>query len=423
MKYDYSFYNIILKETDEFTYLFNSLSGALCKLENKIHNQILKNIINDTDKCQYFDELLKQGFIKPIFKNEYNQILINERQAVLSTKLTKLSYVIAPTLACNLNCDYCFESGYRTNNYLSDNLVENVADFILKNINKSVKEIHLGWFGGEPLLAFNQIVKFNKYFRNKIKDLNVIYTSSMITNGVLLTEEKIKFLVENCNLKNIQITIDGTQEIYCQRKKATSEQFYQLLKNIKTASKYIKVTIRLNCDKGNFEDLKEVAKHIIDICENNSILTIYLAKIIDYLECGQPHFFNQLDFDKKRIEFDKYISGLLNKPYKKRIMNYHPTFCNLFKLNNLVIGPQGELYKCEHHVGQKDKEIGNIAYGYKYSNFMMNFIKNEPREVCKGCKIFPLCLGGCPAQKFDLPNQESCFYSEFYIKHILENYI
>ena len=39
------------------------------------------------------------------------------------------------------------------------------------------------------------------------------------------------------------------------------------------------------------------------------------------------------------------------------------------------------------------------------------------------CKIFPLCVGGCPAQKQDLKEGNSCYFSLEYIKELLKNHI
>ncbi len=423
MWFNYSFYNIVLKESANFVYLYNSYSGALCKLEKAIHSQILNEEIDDNIKCEYFEQLLNQGFIKPVDLNEYNRIILNERIAILSNPQNTLSYVIAPTLACNLNCDYCFESGYRNNSIVNDAKIIEIADYILSRINAEVKTINVGWFGGEPLVAYNQILKFSNYIIPKLREKEVSFSSSMITNGVLLSKDKVKALAEQCNLKRVQITVDGTKNVYCARKHATPNQFDTLLKNIKEASNFIKISIRLNCDKNNFDDLKAVANKIIEQCDNKKNLSIYLAKLIDYMGCGGDQFFSQDAFDNKRIDFDKYICELLGKPYEPNIYKYRKSFCGLFKLNNHVIGPNGELYKCEHHVGQAEKVIGDIKYGLNYNDTFMRFLENKPLEMCKKCKIFPICLGGCPAQKFDLPQGESCFYSEFYIKKLFDRFI
>lgn len=423
MKFNYSYYNNVLKEDDDFVYLYNSYSGALCKLEKEIHNLILNNVLDDNDKCEYFDTLFAQGLIKPIGLNEYNKIVLTERTTVLTNQSGSISYVIAPTLACNLNCDYCFEGEYRTNKIISDEKLIAVADYILKRTSPDIQEIRVGWFGGEPLVAFNQIVKFSEYLIPKLKEKNINYYSSMISNGVLLTKERAKILAEKCSLKKVQLTIDGTKEIYCARKRATAKQFDDLFENIKAALEFLKISIRLNCDANNYDNLKIVMEQLLTRCDNNKNLSVYLAKLVDYSGCGEEQFLSQKEFDAKRIEFDKYVCGLQKKPYKPQILKSRKSFCGLFKLRNQVIGPDGELYKCEHHVGQKDKVIGDIVYGLNYSDFLMKFIANEPLEKCKTCKIFPVCLGGCPAQKADLPQGESCFYSEFYIKHLLENYI
>jgi len=105
MIYNYSYYNIILKESQDFVYIYNSFSGALCKLEKDIYDLILNNEINDNVKCKYFDELYNQGFIKPKDLNEFNKIFLTERINILSSNNNKLSIIITPTLACNLNCE------------------------------------------------------------------------------------------------------------------------------------------------------------------------------------------------------------------------------------------------------------------------------------------------------------------------------
>ncbi len=419
MRYDYSFYNIVIKENEEFVYLYNSYSGALCKLEKKIHNTIINNVLTDDNKCMYFDELLKQGFIKPFDLNEYNKIILTEHITVLSKPKNSLTYVIAPTLACNLNCDYCFEKGYRDNSSISDELLMEVADYINNRTFHDLKEIHIVWFGGEPLIAYDKILKFSRYLIPKLEKKQIRFTSSMISNGVLLTKERAKALAERCELKKVQITIDGTKNVYCSRKHATEKQFDTLLENIKSALNHLKVSIRLNCDGENYEDLKVVTKLLVEQCGKNNNLNIYLAKLVDYDGCGRESFYSQEEFDIKQIEFNKYVCALQGKVYEPTILKYRKSFCGLFKLNNQVIGPNGELYKCEHHVGQADKVVGNIKYGLNYNDFLIKFVANMPQKKCKTCKIFPLCLGGCPAQKFDLPEGKSCYYSELFIKHLL----
>ena len=64
----------------------------------------------------------------------------------------------------------------------------------------------------------------------------------------------------------------------------------------------------------------------------------------------------------------------------------------------MVIGPNGELYKCEHHVGRKDCVVGTCKDGRFYSDVEMNFVSGKVEDRCKMCKYLPLCFGGCRSE-------------------------
>lgn len=413
---------MVINENADSVYLYNSYSGAFAKLEKEVYESI-NGIIEDNLPGPYFEDLLKQGFIKPLELNEFNKILLIERSAIFEQSEENLTFVIAPTLTCNLNCTYCFERTYRHNVIMSEQTLTDIIGFIQKKLSSKNKKLHITWFGGEPLLAYKLILKFNQELKELIKDKDINYSSSMITNGILLTEERVKALSEFGGLKKVQITIDGTEEVYCNQKNATPKQFQQVLKNIKEALQYIKVTVRLNCNKDNFDNIKKVVYDLVEYCGINDNLDFYLAKLIDYNCVGDKSCFEQDEFDLKFLEFKKYLCSVLHKEFKPDIPKYRKSFCGLFKLKNLVIGPQGELYKCEHFVGRDDKVIGNVKQGLFYTDEMLHFINNEVKEKCKACKIFPLCIGGCPAQKQDLLEGQSCYYSEGYIKQLLLSYM
>ncbi len=423
MKYIQSDYNIVISKDRDYIYLYNSFSGAFAKIENAVYLIIENEVLDDKKPCPYFDEFLKQGFIKPLELNEFNKIITMERGAIYDSSEEKLNFVIAPTLACNLNCAYCFENGFRNNRFMSDETVDEIIKFIGNKINNGTKSIHITWFGGEPLLAYNTIFEFNKKLKPIIADKTIQYMSSMISNGILLTEDKAKYLAEECNLKNIQITIDGKEKTYCKQKGATPVQFRQVLNNIKNAVNHLKISVRFNCNKDNFEDILFIANEIIDLCKCNENLKLYLARLVDY-SCGcESNFFSQEEFDSKYIEFNKFVCQKLGKDYKPKLPKYRKSFCGLFKLKNLVVGPDGELYKCEHYVGREEKVIGNIRQGLFYTDEMLDFVSNKIYAKCKECKLFPLCVGGCPAQKQDLGEKEACSLSLNYVKKILKGYI
>ena len=422
MNYCYSRYNIVLKENNEYVYLYNSYTGALCKLEKNTHEYISHNDFFN-ESCDHFDELLRQGFIIPHGLDEYNRIVLTEQINKLSLNKKSISYVIAPTLSCNLNCVYCFEDGVRENGIISEQTIIDIADYILKSLDFDTSSVFVNWFGGEPLIAYKRIEEFSKYIIPKLNDKGISYSSTMVTNGVLLTKDRAKVLKSECNINKVQITVDGTKDDYCVRKKASVKQFEQLMLNIKDILQFMQVSIRLNSDGDNFEDLKVITKEIYDNCNHSENLSFYIAKLVDYTHCGGECFFSQDDFDKRRIEFEKYVCEIQKKEYLPHILKSKRIFCGLYKLKNQVIGPHGEIYKCEHHVGNSEKIVGNIKCGLFYNDFLMKFMDSSHFEQCKNCKIFPICLGGCPADKYEMLPGETCFYSEYLVRNMLSRFV
>lgn len=423
MKYDFSKYNIVIKENADFIYLYNSYSGAFVKLEKQIYNYVSTNIVEDKNTVESFDSLLDEGIIKPINLNEFNKILLTERVAIYDQSKESVSFVIAPTFACNLRCKYCFEKNITMDATMDNKLIDDIVDYIIKSTTISTRKLHITWFGGEPLLEYEKILQLSEKLKLKLQDTTIKFTSSIITNGVLLNKDKILTLINICNLNNMQITLDGTEKKYCEKKGASPEQYKHVLMLIAEATKYVKVSVRLNCDKKNMDDLKDVAKLLIAKAHKITNLHLYLAKLVNYSDCSEPNLFSQTEFDVQKIEFEKYICQLLNKPYKPKLPHYRKCFCGLFKLKNIVIGPSGELYKCQHYVGLPDKVIGDIYNGIYCNDYTLNYLKNKPLDICKDCKVFPLCLGGCPSQKEILPKGESCWYSIDYIIQLLRNQI
>jgi hypothetical protein len=77
MKYCGSFYNIVIRESDTYTYLYNSYSGGIAKLERNVFDLVSNSILDDENKCDHFDALLAQGFIKPVQLDEFNHIVFS----------------------------------------------------------------------------------------------------------------------------------------------------------------------------------------------------------------------------------------------------------------------------------------------------------------------------------------------------------
>lgn len=418
MKYIASHYNLVIHENEQSIYLYNTYSGALAKLEKRVYESI-NSIPFDENGIEFFEKLVSEGFVVPEQLNEFNRILLNSKKDIYGNYSSELSFVIAPTLLCNLQCIYCFEHS-SCNDIMNMETGKSIVHYILSTITSDTKKVKISWFGGEPLIAFDVIKNLSKLLKDEFKERNIEYFPSMITNGTLLTEDKCKILVEECGIKKIQITIDGECETYCIMKHATKEQYYRLLENIFVATKYFAVSIRLNATKDNYYELENIAEYLKKNCLNKNNLKTYIAQVVDYSNSMDNKCFSLNEFLTKKIEFDlKDIKTISNGHLD--IPKYRKNYCGALRYRNAVIGPKGELYKCEHLIGEEDKIIGDVFNGLYYNDLYLEFLNNDFKPDCRECILFPKCLGGCPIQRKQLKHVESCCITIEYLIACLKN--
>ncbi len=321
-----------------------------------------------------------------------------------------LSVVIAPTADCNFNCFYCFEK-HKPKIYMNKETADNVVNFI-KSFNKKTDIL---WFGGEPLLNFSLI----KYLSEKLIENNIEYTASIITNGYLLNEHKIKEL-KNFKINNVQITFDGLESTHNKRRthKKGYPTFNKILKNLDILSKYslddnifINVTVTIDeTNKNEFSSLflflKERYFELFDKKMLNIVPNFVESRTSYNCKTNNSERLNFiLDLlDEKSIPIEYTLTYLYPK------QNIHP--CMMRKINSFGIGAGGNIYKCLEDFDNTEKSIGNInTKTFDNEKFMKLALSKDVFDdnICKDCIYLPLCGGGCP---YDLLNNTKNNYSE-----------
>ena len=125
---------------------------------------------------------------------------------------------------CNLACKYCFlgnNDEMKRKNFLPGNMSKETADKAIAFFVRQIKESGLDFeenkpvvifYGGEPLVNFEMLEYIAEQF-NSLRDVEKCLKNvelSMVSNGLLLNEERIRRLQE---LKvGIAISIDGFTE-------------------------------------------------------------------------------------------------------------------------------------------------------------------------------------------------------------------
>ncbi len=144
-------------------------------------------------------------------------------------------FTVILTDECNFNCSYCYQK--RGNTYLESTVLEKSLHFFLPYLKE---ECFIGFTGGEPLLAFNQIEQVVNHLKNKNKTHGKKIKFSLTTNGSFINEDILKFL--NQHKFTIILSFDGlAQDIF--RKKGSCKQ---LIRTIKTILKNHDIVLEIN---------------------------------------------------------------------------------------------------------------------------------------------------------------------------------
>jgi uncharacterized protein len=130
----------------------------------------------------------------------------------LNTKMRQL--ILGVTEQCNLRCRYCVYSGsyqyqrQHASRWMDFGIARKAID-LFGRCSSATENPTVGFYGGEPLLAFDLIRQVAEYVN---KNYNNRLRFDMTTNGTLLSGDIARFLVDN-NF-NLQVSLDGPLPIH-----------------------------------------------------------------------------------------------------------------------------------------------------------------------------------------------------------------
>lgn len=391
MAYKLSKFNNIIYENGTCT-IYNSFTSGVLGL-NEYYTNELKKIKNGSEldliDCELIKNLESAKMLVPADLDEVEYISVLSNASRFDS--TSLNLTIAPTLACNFACPYCYEKGRRYNT-MDENTINQLLTFIKVNSQEN-KPINIVWYGGEPLLAITTI----EYISNALSKMKLKYNASIVTNGYLLNKKMAERL-KAINIQHAQVTIDGPEEIHNKRRilQNGNGSFKKILENIESICNIIPITIRVNVDKENIENVDSLLDSF-DKYHLNGKISVYLAPLDNINQtCNSSTCFSQKEFSEEQIGFYKKYSH--RGYFFIAIPRSNVGICGAVRSSFYIIDPIGDLYKCWDDIGNKSEVIGTIANPDILSAKNIEWLSynplNDPR--CKKCSILPVCMGGCP---------------------------
>lgn len=331
------------------------------------------------------------------------------------------------TQKCNLKCKYCFvvqqpfEMTYQ--------VAKDAIDFYAKNAAITGDVPSATYFGGEPLLRWDDIiVPLTKYIREKYGSN---YRLSLTTNGILLDKEKLDFMKKH-NI-GFLFSMDGAKTTQDRNRPFHDGRgsFDKLINKIPMILEYNpNATFRSTIDHDGVSEVLENYQFAISQGYNNVFMIpnvfvewseserkelkrqigLVADIFMDNIRIGKHIRFS--GFDEAFDKIKKINIAARNSEHRDAARNV-PAFgrCGLGGTKFASIGASGTIFSCQElsenpELGEKFA-IGNIYDGVddeKRWEIMKDF---DPKKVvrsdgksCDDCLMNGICNGACTINNY-----------------------
>ncbi len=398
----------VVKTEGEVTWVYNTLTSAFVKLD-----ALTWTAVQAGDEPEVEAALRREGILVDNTEDEWLTYKFQYYAHAFRRRGLYLS--IAPTMQCNFACPYCFEGENKHFPAMNDKVEAALVKYLEVNGRNGLS---INWFGGEPLLAWKRILSICR----QLDERGVEFRSSMVTNGSLLTPDKLPELGA-LHLTFVQISMDGLAATHDRRRcfKNGAPSFSLIMRNIGSflCETDVPLVVQVAVDHTNptaFDDLlAEFTRLYPDEMRTNR------------LQVGCNHVQDRTAFDKAGVcftpqdLFGEQVISLRSGENNARTPRLPGIAlpCMFRSTGHFAIDSAGYLYRCLEHLGDPRHSVGNLVEG-KLSRAAMarTTFAEDPFDdpQCRQCNVLPICGGGCPLDRLAARRGGGCpcsFYKEY----------
>ncbi len=423
-------YTTVFRSKSEQCYVYNALSNRLFRIDESTFIQLNRSAESNipTTVAAEAESLFPDPMMFASTETE-NRILEERRRKrdKINSDTSYLDLSICPTLHCNFRCNYCFEADQHTTKKMDSDTIDQLMRFI--DSCRDARSIGISWYGGEPLVGFGAICEITDCLLQSDKEF---LGAGLITNGFLLTREKIA-LLNSLKITSVQVTLDGPRGVHDARrhlasKKPTFDRILANLDNLLSSDYSGSCNIRVNLDGDNLGSFLDLQQELMERYDGKKF-SVYAGRVERLGGLGAACSSCSDTTDRDWVELTKNQCASKNKCTSEQL---YPTanlanICTATMKNAFVIGPRGELYKCWEEVGRSDCIVGNIStYKSDTENEYISLYETagDPYldDECRNCRALPICGGGCANRRIRkiYRNENGIDYCSLYKDHLIE---
>ena len=315
---------------------------------------------------------------------------------------------------CNLKCKYCFAAQGDfggTKQLMSFEVGKKAIDYLIANSGNR-RNLEIDFFGGEPLMNFDVVKQLVEYGRSVEKEHGKNIRFTITTNGILLDDEKIKYINEN--MHNAVLSLDGRKNVNDNMRPTLNDKGshdiilpkFKKLVDERPKDKYYYI-------RGTFtrENL-DFAEDVMYFAEQGFKLTS-IEPVVD--DESNPYALREEDLPKVFEEYEKLAVKYADMQVEGDdfkffhfIVDLNQGPCVIKRITGcgagneyLAITPEGDIYPCHQFVGNDEYKLANIMDEEVVLPLdITNKFRNAhvySKEECKKCWNKFYCSGGCHA--------------------------
>lgn len=316
---------------------------------------------------------------------------VSNQEIVTAFSNEIMHLILLPTEQCNFRCVYCYEDFSIGN--MKPSVVAGVKRLLERRV-PALRQLHIGWFGGEPLIALKVIEEISESAMSLTQDIpGIVYTSEVTTNGYRLDLATAQRLYE-LNIRHYQITLDGPKEFHNQTRvqrngKGSFGIIWDNLVALRSSSLAINITLRIHVTPANLgsmpDFLARIREQFLDDHRFNALI-----KAVGHWGGSQDNEFEVLN-PEEGARAIKMLEEQVSQDGKRDVVSRPGNVCYASRPNSLLVRASGEIGKCTVALSDPANNIGRLL-----EDGTLELRSEYLRPWIRGWNVSDVDILGCP---------------------------
>lgn len=396
----YAVWSDNLEGPEEVSAVFSGMSGTLIRLHPGEREAIERFVA--TGETTLDPARLRQ-FVEwqlLVSSNHDERERLRHRYDISRHDASSLDLTLVTSLGCNFDCPYCYESKRPS---LMNAEVQRAVLALVDDCAPVLRNLSVTWMGGEPLLGKASLFDLSDEFISRCDERDITFEANIITNGWLLDQATARHLNE-LHCSSAQVTIDGPPDTHNKMRPRVGGDptFDRIVANLVDAADEIDISVRVNIDVSNLARVDELFRILRDAGLSDRI-TVYPGKMTSIgdnpdapMATYEKRCYTGPEFANVELEFTALAREYGFAQYAPPGLAGVP--CTAVAGNGLVIGSEGEIWKCWDDIGDNKRVLGNVRnYRDLNQEGLLPWLTYHPLDdpQCRECIALPTCMGGC----------------------------